>query len=75
MSVRKIKLREVDEVREFVSAAEKCDYDVDISYNRIIIDAKSLMGVMSLDLTRELTVKYNEEDIHFADVLNKYAVS
>lgn len=75
MSVKKIKLREVNDVKEFVNAAEKCDYDVDIWYNRIIIDAKSLMGVLSLDLTKELTVKYNEEDIHFNDILDKYVVS
>lgn len=75
MSVKKIKLREVNDVKDFVSAAEKCDYDVDIWYNRIIIDAKSLMGVLSLDLTKELTVKYNEEDIHFDNILDKYVVS
>ena len=75
MSYRKIRLREVNDVREFVNAAEKCDYDVDISYNRFIIDAKSLLGVLSLDLTKELTVKYSEEDMQFNDILNKYAVS
>ena len=75
MSYRKIRLREVNDVREFVNAAEKCDYDVDISYNRFIIDAKSLLGVLSLDLTKELTVKYSEEDLQFNDILNKYAVS
>lgn len=74
MSEKKIKLREFNDVKEFVCAAEKCDYDVDVSYNRIIIDAKSLMGVLSMDLTKELTVKYNEEDTHFSNVLQKYAV-
>ena len=76
MSVRKIKLKEFEDVKDFVRAAEKCSYDVDISYNRIVIDAKSLMGVLSLDLTRELTVKYDDEDnIHFSNILDKYGVS
>ncbi len=76
MSVRKIKLNEFEDVKDFVRAAEKCDYDVDISYNRIVIDAKSLMGVLSLDLTRELTVRYSEEDnMYFSNILDKYAVS
>ncbi len=76
MSVRKIKLNEFEDVKDFVRAAEKCDYDVDISYNRIVIDAKSLMGVLSLDLTRELTVRYSEEDnMYFSDILDKYAIS
>ncbi|MDD2958651.1 MAG: HPr family phosphocarrier protein [Lachnospiraceae bacterium] len=75
MSEKKIKLSEFNEVRDFVRAAEKCDYDVDVFYNRVIIDAKSLMGVLSLDLTRELTVKFSEEDMNFANVLDKYAIS
>lgn len=75
MLVKKIKLNEFEEVKDFVRSAEKCDFDVDISYNRIVIDAKSLMGVLSLDLTKELTVKYNEEDMHFSNILEKYAVS
>lgn len=74
MSERKIKLREMEDVRDFVRAAETCDYDVDISYNRVVIDAKSLLGVLSLDLTKELTVKFCEEDLHFMDILDKYAV-
>lgn len=75
MSEKKIKLSEFNEVKDFVRAAEKCDYDVDVFYNRVIIDAKSLMGVLSLDLTKELTVKFSEEDISFANVLDKYTIS
>ena len=37
-------------------------YDVDIFYNRVVVDAKSILGVMSLDLTKTLTVKYCKED-------------
>ncbi len=39
---KKIKLTELEEVKEFVNAAGNCDFDIDVSYNsnRIIIDAK-----------------------------------
>ena len=73
MSVRKIKLNEFEDVKDFVRAAEKCSYDVDISYNRIVIDAKSLMGVLSLDLTRVLTVSYNGENQEFEEFLESKA--
>ena len=36
-------------------SAGKCDFDIDVFYNRIIIDAKSILGVLSMDLTRVLT--------------------
>ena len=75
MSEKKIKLAELKDVKEFVRAATKCDFDVDIFYNRMIVDAKSILGVMSLDLTRELTVKYGGRNLEFEDVLNKYAAA
>ena len=75
MTEKKIKLPQVNDVKEFVHAAEKCDFDVDISYNRIVIDAKSIMGVLSMDLTKVLTVKYGGNDLHFENILDKYAIS
>lgn len=48
---QKIRLNATEDVKEFVQAASKCDFDVDISYNRVIIDAKSILGILSMDLT------------------------
>lgn len=56
MMERQIKLSRED-VLDFVNAASKCDCDIDISYNRVIIDAKSILGILSMDLNRVLTVK------------------
>ena len=46
---KKIRLNATEDVKEFVKAASKCDFDVDISYNRILIDAKSILGILSMD--------------------------
>ena len=46
---QKIRLNATEDVKEFVQAASKCDFDVDISYNRVIIDAKSILGILSMD--------------------------
>lgn len=75
MLERKIKLNELEEVKEFVSAASQCDFDIDVFYNRVIIDAKSMLGVLSLDLTKTLTVKYGGQDMKFENVLSKYSAS
>ena len=75
MNEKKIKLAGTEEVRDFVREAGKCDFDIDISYNRVIIDAKSFLGVLSLDLNRELTVKYGGHDMNFENVLSKYATA
>ena len=75
MSEKKIRLRELEDVNEFVTAAGKCDFDIDVFYNRIIIDAKSILGVLSLDLSRELTVKYGGQDPRFENILSKYTTA
>ena len=48
-----------DQVADFVRVASKCDFDIDVFYNRFTIDAKSILGVLSLDLARVLTVQMN----------------
>lgn len=75
MKEKKIKLPEVRDAKEFVAAASKCDFDIDIFYNRVIIDAKSLLGVLSMDLTRELTVQYRGEDPRFENFLDSYVTA
>ena len=75
MLQKKIKLNELEAVKEFVSAASGCYFDIDVSYNRVIIDAKSMLGVLSLDLNQVLTVKYGGENLRFEDVLSKYSAS
>ncbi len=71
---RRIKLS-LDEVKAFVTAASKCDFDIDVSYNRFIVDAKSIIGVLGLDLTRPLTVSYNGYDPEFEKMMNHLALA
>lgn len=51
-------------ISTFVKKAQECDFNVDIAYDRLEIDAKSLLGILSLDLNKVLHVKmfgHNEE--------------
>ena len=74
MRTHKIRLR-VDEVKDFVAAATRCDFDIDISYNRFVVDAKSIVGVLGVDLNQILTVSYNGYDQEFEDYLNHFALA
>ena len=74
MRTHKIRLR-VDEVKDFVAAATRCDFDIDISYNRFVVDAKSIVGLLGLDLNQILTVSYNGYDQEFEDYLNHFAIA
>lgn len=74
MMQRRIKLR-LDEVNAFVEAASRCDFDIDVSYNRFTVDAKSIVGVLGLDLSQTLTVSYSGYDARFEEVLNRYTLA
>lgn len=75
MMQRQIRFTAKEDVTEFVNEASKCDFDVDIFYNRVVIDAKSILGVLSMDLTKVLTVRCNGQDEMFNKILNKFAVA
>lgn len=73
--ITKIKLNKLDDVRDFVNAASQCDFDIDVFYNSYIVDAKSILGVASMDLTKVLSVSYPVYDKKFEQTLKKYAVA
>lgn len=75
MSEFKIKLSETNQVKEFVNAAGRCDFDIDIYYNRVIVDAKSILGILSMDLTKILTVQCYGENQEFVRTLQKFAAA
>ncbi len=60
------------QVKDFVNAATKCDFDVDISYNRFTIDAKSILGVLGLNLNSPLKVSYYGYNQDFEDYLMEH---
>lgn len=65
---RKIRLTP-DEVQHFVAVASKCVFDIDIAYNRYVVDAKSFLGVYGLDFSQILTVRYDGYSEEFEELL------
>lgn len=63
-----------EEVNRFVNAASKCNFDVDISYNSFVVDAKSIVGVLGLDFGRPLTVVCHGYDSAFDSYLTDKAL-
>ena len=56
--------------QHLVVEASTCDSDIDVFYNRVTIDAKSILGVLSLDLARVLTVQMNGDNAEFEEYLD-----
>ena len=57
MEILKIKLNSTEDVKNFNAAAEKLVGDIDVRCERYIVDGKSIMGLLSLNLTKPLTVE------------------
>lgn len=75
MTTTKISINTINDVKNFVTLVTKCDYDVDIVSGRYAIDAKSIMGIFSLDLSKELTLNIHSDDCaDFLDEIKSYIV-
>ncbi len=75
MTEKRVKFQNSEDVEAFVKAAGQCDFEIDILYDHIYIDAKSFLGVLGLGLRKDLTVKYFGENAMFEKTLKNYAVA
>ena len=77
MKTVKISLNSIDKVKSFVNDITKYDYDFDLVSGRYVIDAKSLMGIFSLVLSKDIDLNIHaegEEAENVLQVLNPYLV-
>ncbi len=74
MIIRKIRLSTIEAVKEFVKITEKCNFDIDLCKDRYTIDAKSIMGIFSMDLTKVLELRIHSDDESTVDLFKNYLV-
>lgn len=61
MKTFNIMLKSINDVKDFVNIANKYDFDVDLTSGRYIVDAKSIMGIFSLDLSKPIKVEVHTD--------------
>lgn len=76
MTSVKISLDSIEKVKSFVNSISKFDCDFDLVSGRYIIDAKSIMGIFSLDLSRpiELNIQGTDNLDEIMEVIKPYIV-
>ena len=57
-----ISLNSIDKVKQFVNLISKYDGDFDLTSGRYVIDAKSIMGIFSLDLSKPLKLDIYDDE-------------
>ncbi len=69
-----VKLETIERVNEFVSMISKLSCECDLIQGKYLVDAKSIMGIFSLDLTRVLQLNINSEDINLISFISNFSV-
>ena len=77
MKTAKISLNSIDKVKAFVNEISKFDCDFDLVSGRYVIDAKSIMGIFSLDLSKPITLSVHSdtETAEILEALKPYLVN
>ena len=57
-----IKLNMAEEVKAFVNTVNRYNYEVDLRAGRHVVDAKSILGIFSLDLSKPITMDVYEDN-------------
>ena len=74
MIEQKIMLDDLQKVNAFVAITMSKEYDIDLISGKYLVNAKSIMGIFSLDLTKPLTVKADSDDAEFLEQIQIYKV-
>ena len=74
MSEMKITFKHPEEIREFVNTVSKYEFDMDMKKGRVVVDAKSLLGIMHLGLNSVMELKmYSDDCEELQKKIAKYA--
>lgn len=62
MTTVTVKIDTIEKIKDFVNALTSFDNDFDLVHDRYVIDAKSIMGIFSLDTSQSLTLKIHKDE-------------
>ena len=76
MKTIKVNLNSIDKVKKFVNIIALYDNDFDLVAGRYVIDAKSIMGIFSLDLSQDLdlVIQHDTDLDKILDALKEFTV-
>ena len=74
MHTVQVNLNSVEKVRAFVNSVNTFDSEFDLVSGRFVIDAKSIMGILSLDLSKPITLNIYSDDGAIIESLKPFLV-
>ena len=75
MRTVQVNINSIDKVKSFVNTVTAFDAEFDLISGRFVIDAKSIIGIFSLDLSKPITLNiYNDDDDRILESLKPFIV-
>lgn len=71
---KNIKINSIKDIKEFVQQATKVEDKVIVNKTPYSVDGKSLMGLMSIDLSQGVEVIFSDEETEFAEYLKSLEI-
>ncbi len=72
-----INLNDISKVKNFINKVLQIDSDIDAIRGNYIIDAKSMIGLFTLDLSKPIDVEIHSDDEHeikkFNEIMSEFA--
>ena len=68
-----IKLKNADDVKKFVSIVERYEFEIDLRCGRHVVNAKSILGILSLDLSDTVVLEvYTDDCINLIENISEF---
>ena len=75
MTTTFVRLNAIDDVKQFVNTIMRFDFDIDLVSGRYAVDAKSIMGIFSLDLSKDIELhEYTDDAEELFAAIDKFIV-
>ena len=70
-----VSIKGLNDIYNFIANAQKVDGDIIVRRGRYIIDAKSILGIFSLDMSQNITITYPETASDFEEFIQQFKVN
>ena len=75
MKTFNLSLNCINDVKDFVNTVSKYDFEIDLTSGRYVVDAKSIMGIFSLDLSKPIKAEIHSDDCDkFVEEIKRFIV-
>ncbi len=73
MKTYTIMIKSILDAKNFVNIVNTCDFDIDLESGRYLVDAKSIMGIFSLDLSKPIKMHvYSDNLAEFEESIKSF---